>query len=494
MRYKTLTLMALVLLTQAATAKEKILVIGIDGATWDTVDPWITEGALPNIAKLKEGGAHGTLTSILPVVSPVAWPTFATGVNPGRHGIYGFQQCEKDGTEPYIPLANKIKSPRFWQILSENNKTVVIMNVQMTYPPDKVNGVLVSSVLAPDIATHPEDMREWFTDQGYVVEGKGWMDTPKDEFLKDLHITTAKRAEVAEKLMDKYDWDVFVVVFVGSDRIQHYMWADMEDKHKIHGNAIKEYYKTLDSHIGKLTKKAGENTTIIIMSDHGFGRLVKRVHIDYWLKDEGFLVLEKGWSNRKKMLTIKLSGFLKRTGLSELIRKLMVKSGREPSKIRPPKLDIDYEKTRAFTCGYYTGQLYINPEYRGDRYLQTQKELIQKLKELSDPKTGQKIIKEVYRKEDIFHGPATEYAPDIIFLPQDGYWLTGGFNYPSLFEKTIRETGRHELEGIIIIRGPNTRKGIKLEDAKLYDLAPTILNHYNIPQNMDGKPLKQAFK
>jgi len=184
---------------------------------------------------------------------------------------------------------------------------------------------------------------------------------------------------------------------------------------------------------------------------------------------------------------------LKRSGLSELIRKIMVMGGGKPGALRPPTLEIDFDHTKAFSCGYYTGGISINPKLSGEEYKKVQDELVSKLKELRDPRTGKKIVKEVYRKQDLFHGPYTKEAPDVLLVMEDEYWVVGGFNYPWLFEPVIRETGQHRIEGVVIINGPGIRKNFRLKKAYLWDVAPTILHIFNISANMDGRVLQEVF-
>lgn len=492
MRTGRLFLLALFILclSQNASGKERVLVIGLDGATWNTLSPWIESGELPFLKKLVDEGAGGNLTSSIPYVSPVAWPTFSTGNMPGKHGIYGFQQCVGTG-KPRIPLADSIKSKRLWEILSENGKTSVVMNIQNTYPPDEIRGVHISGVMAPNIAVEPASLKPWLKQQGYIVEGKGWMNTGKKEFLQSLYDTTEKRFDVAGKLMEREDWDFFMVLLTGTDRIQHYLWGDMEDGGE-YGSAVLDYYRSIDPKIKELVEKAGPGTDVLILSDHGFGRLDRRVHVNWWLKQEGYLVTKNTWENRKSMLKIWISGFLKRTGLNEVIRKLLVRGGQDAAGYQPPKIEVDFEKSKAFTCGYYTGQIYINPSLSQKEYESVQSEIMQKLRDFKDPKTGNDVVAEVYSKQELYKTGYTREAPDILMTYAPGYWMVGSFTYPWMFEDTKRETGAHEPEGMLIAWGPRIRHGVHA-DARLRDVAPTILRLFGLPEEMDGEPIEEIL-
>ncbi|MFC2162661.1 alkaline phosphatase family protein [Candidatus Altiarchaeota archaeon] len=475
----------------------KVMVIGLDGATLTILRPWMDQGLLPNLKKITDQGTHGELKSVIPYVSPVAWSSFMTGNRPGRHGVYGFQQCHVGEVDPYIPMANDVHGDTLWRTLSDNDKKVIVMNVLMTYPLEDVNGIIVGDLLSPGIAVKPPKYKPFLEREGYIVEGKGFMNTEKPEFLESLYETTDKRVDVALKLIDKEpDWDFFMILISGTDRIQHYLWGDMEDKDPEFGNAIKDYYVHVDELVGKLVKKGGKDANIIILSDHGFGRQRQRVHINHWLIEKGFMKTHDTWDNKKAWWTVRLSGFLKESGLSEVIRKVLVRFFKgEKADTRPPRITVDYSKeTSVFTCGYYTGQLYMNPKLSKEAYNSERDRLITELKGLKDPHTGKTVIKEVYKREDIYKGDQVKLAPDVIIVPEGDYWVVGGLNYYRLIEPVWRDTGEHRIEGVVILKGPAFKKTKAPIKADLIDVAPTVLDMFGIKSKMDGKVIKEALK
>jgi predicted AlkP superfamily phosphohydrolase/phosphomutase len=493
-----LAVVLLLLTSNVYAMGDRVLVIGLDGATLETLVPWMEEGKLPNIKRLADKGVVGNLTSVTPYVSPVAWASFMTGNQPGKHGVYGFQQVRPGEYRPYIPMGRDVKGKTLWRILSDNGKKVVVVNVLMTYPiEDNIDGVIIGGMYSPGISAKPKEYEEWLKKEGYVVEGKGFMNTEKDEFLKDLYMTTDKRIDVSLKLMDKVeDWDFFMILVEGTDRIQHYLWGDMLDDHPKYGDAIEKYYIHVDEKIGEMIDKAGDDATVIIMSDHGFGRQKKRVHINHWLIENGFTHTADTWENKKTRWTIRISGFLKETGISEIIRGVLIRffSGKSAD-IQPPRVEFDFsEKTSVFATAYYTGNLYMNPKLPPQMYEAKRDELIEKLKTLKDPETGEKIIKDIYKREEIYHGDYVYLAPDVIIEPEDGYWIYGGFNYYRLIEPVYRDTGQHKIDGAIIMAGPKIEKREDIIEAQLIDVAPTVLNLFSIESDMDGKPIKEALK
>ena len=375
------------------------MVIGLDGATLDALGPWMEEGKLPNIKRMADEGVVTNLTSVVPYVSPVAWASFMTGNRPGRHGVFGFQQVRPGQYDPYIPMGSDVRGKTLWRILSDEGKKPIVINVLMTYPIEDINGIIIGGMLSPGVAAKPRELEPWLENMGYITEGSGFLNTDKDEFLKNLYETTDKRIEVSRALMKKEDWDFFMVLISGTDRISHYMWGDMLDEHPVYGDAIEKYYIHCDKLIGELVEDAGPDTNVIVISDHGFGRQEKRVHISHFLMDKGFLKVEDTWANKKTMWTIRLSGFLKETGLSELIRKALVifASGKNAD-VSPPKVEIDYgASTSVFAPAYYTGHLYMNPKLDIKAYESERERLINELRQLKDPSTGQRIIKKIYK-------------------------------------------------------------------------------------------------
>ena len=498
MRKAIALLLVLSLISSVEAMNEKVLVIGLDGATLTTVKPWMDEGKLPNMKKLADKGVTSNLSSVVPYVSPVAWASFMTGNRPGKHGVYGFQQAKPGKYKPFIPMGNDVHGKTLWKILSENGKKPVVINVLMTYPiEDGIDGVVIGGMMSPGIAVKPAKYKPWLEKQGYITEGKGFLNTEKDEFLESLYETTDRRIEASIKLMDEEpDWDFFMVLISGTDRIQHYMWGDMMDKDPKFGKAIEDYYIHCDKLIGEMLEKAGPDTNVILLSDHGFGRQSKKVHINHWLIENGFLKLEDGWENKKTMWTIRLSGFLKETGLSEVIRKGLVHFFKgEKADMQPPKVKVDYSKeTSVFTPAYYTGHLYMNPKLDPEEYQLRRDELMKKLRELKDPETGEKIIKEVYAREELYKGEYVYMAPDVILVPAGDYWIVGGLNYYRLIEPVHRDTGQHRMDGLMIAAGPGIVKKDGIYDADLVDIAPTVLDMFGIGSDMDGKVLKDILR
>jgi predicted AlkP superfamily phosphohydrolase/phosphomutase len=487
MNEKTLFLVILVILMSFTSAKgetikdEKILIIGLEGLSPELLTSLINDDKLPNLSNLIKNGTMLNLTSPLPLVSPVTWTSFSTGKNPGKHGIFGWQQCDLDSYKTYIPLSNDVKAKTFWEIASENGKRVIIINAYLTYPPKPINGIIISGMPSPYLSTYPPELKEELERDGYKVEAKGYVYTPVNEFIEDLYNTVEIRTKVALKLMESEDWDLFFILFPEIDRIQHCCWKDVEENGK-HKKEILKFYEFIDEKVGEIVKKAG-NATIFIVSDHSFRKSEKRFHVNQWLLKESYLKLKPTLKNFVNSIMLRGAYILRKIVLSDLILKFTKIVRKELSEIKPLELEVDYNNSKAFACAFYETSIYINPKLDANEREKIKEEIVRKLKELKN--NNEKVFKEVYKNNEIYNGPLLNISPDIILFPNEGYLAVGDF-YSQLFESGYKETGTHKQGGILIVN-----KKFKIKEASIMDIAPTVLRlmKINVREDFDGKPL-----
>ena len=291
--------------------KPKVIVIGLDGATFKILRPWMNEGLLPNLKFLVDNGGSGELESTMPRHSAPAWTSFMTGVNPGKHGIFGFFKPFKDKRYTNELVTSKdIKCKTIFEILSERGKKSIVVNLPITYPPFKINGAMVGCGLTTPSTdldfTYPKDLLEKIgikkTDYILNVTPRKYSDNERKTFFADLIKEAEQKKEICLKLMKSNNWDLFVLVFGGTDRLQHFYWHHIDPAHPKYDKAEAEkvlpsiinYYQKLDTIIGDFLKQIDDNTSLFLMSDHGFGPFEKKVAINNILKQNGLFYYTKG--------------------------------------------------------------------------------------------------------------------------------------------------------------------------------------------------------
>lgn len=490
MKASKLLIVILIILTipmaVSDTEDQKVLVIGLDGADWDVIRPLMEDGQMPNLKRLVDQGKHGNLTTTLPVESPVAWTSMTTGRTPGKHGIYGF--LERDG-DTFLPTtARDVRSKRTWDYVGEEGE-VVVMNVPQTFPPNSVNGYLVSGYLSikDQGYTHPESLQERLESNGYSIEALegGYEESKEEEFLEKLNGTVENRTASAKMLLNESDWKLGFITYTGLDRLQHYYWNYRSGGE--HEGVVDGHYRKLDDQIGRLMEHKDENTTVVVVSDHGFGPLNKNVYLNTWLRKEGYLNLEgsetsKGWMAKTGLTQQNLVDTLSSLGLMDFAKKMASVAGFNPGKSLPnPGLsDIDFDKTEAY-AGNYGGKIYLTEKVEDREKLLS--DLEEKLKNIEDPETGEKVVEEVYRPEEIYTG-SMEGSPDLIIEPEDSYRSIGFLGHSSVVKEPPEKSGTHRRDGIYVVS-----RGEGAEDADIIDIAPTVLDalDMNVPEDMDGK-------
>jgi predicted AlkP superfamily phosphohydrolase/phosphomutase len=503
--------------------------IGLDGATFDVIDPMISSGKLPNLARLIENGSHGVLFSSIPPLSPVAWTSLSTGLNPGKHGILDFLTRKPDSYQVEISNAALREATPIWRWLSRCGKKVGVINVPMTYPPDKVNGFMISGMDTPKqkndfIYPHSLSQELQRAMGGFKIEDTDFRSMgDKADILKTQLISILEnRFQTADYLMDRYPWDFFFIVFEATDRAQHNFWKYFLPDSTTHEGSIRykdfihDVYAKADEKLGYLLKKAGSDVSVMVVSDHGFTSIRRGVRLNLWLANHSYLSYSHKHPNRRRLKNVlgKAAAVgAKRILPQQLIARFLQKSGiekRQNSCVFNVLPDIDMSRTKAFCISSYG--IYLNLEGRdplgvvkpGSDYENLRREIMSKLLDLKDPLSGQKVIKKVFKKEDIIDGKFASLAPDIYFLWNKDYFFMGerqrrilrGYQSNNEVFTQHNWSGQHDPEGILIINGPHIKKNNTINGAKIIDIAPTVmyLMGLNVPANMEGKVVADAIE
>jgi predicted AlkP superfamily phosphohydrolase/phosphomutase len=506
----------------------RVLVLALDGTTFDLIGPWLDDGSMPNLAALRREGASGPLRSIVPPVTAPAWCSFMTGKNPGKHGVFEFFLREPGRFEER-PVSSRARAGRtIWEILGDAGKKVLVVNVPVTYPPSPVNGCLVGDFLTPmgarDFTWPPGLLDEIEAATGpyqlYHVEvyRPGRAGLVLDELDRVLE---ANRRANAWLLREK-PWDFAMLHVWGTDRYGHELWHVLDERHPMHDPAeaaiwrerCLAYWRRVDAVCGEWMAAAGD-ATCVVLSDHGFGPIHHFLVFNAWLLRSGWIKLKPNALTLLKRslfemglapaagyrLAMKLGFARMRLAAGVGTRKRLVERvNRAFLSLR----DVDWSRTRAYSKGNY-GQLFLNLKGREERGIvdpadaeSVLADLERELRRLRDPSTGELLIGDVFRKEELYAGPFLERAPDLTFLPRDmRYKALGTVDFTSnrFVEPVYGNSGDHRMNGVLFVRGEGVRRGARLAGANLVDVAPTILHHLGlgVPSDFDGRVLTEAF-
>jgi predicted AlkP superfamily phosphohydrolase/phosphomutase len=427
----------------------RVAFIGIDGVPFSLIED--NPDRLPNLAKLAEEGSGGAIESIVPPESSACWPALTTGVNPGETGVYGFQDRENGTYDAYVPMGRDVQATRLWDRVTEADRRATVMNVPVTFPPQRNVQRMVSGFLSPGVekAAYPDDFADYLESVDYRIDVNAKLGHRDDrtEFVENAHETVERRYEAFDHYLDADDWDLFFGVFMTTDRVNHFLFGDYErgqsggtaaDGGFDGYEAFMDFYGTVDGYIGDIRASLPDDVTLVVASDHGFTTLDYEVHLNAWLAEEGWLAYE----------------------------------------------DDDHEELGDIADGTLAyslipGRFYLNLEGREprgsvprDEYDERRAELKSMLESLEGPE-GRPVCDRVVEKEAAFRGDHDDIAPDLVAIPNDGFDLKAGFReHDAVFDVGPRN-GMHTFDdATFLVDEP----GATVADADLLDVAPTLLD------------------
>jgi predicted AlkP superfamily phosphohydrolase/phosphomutase len=492
---------------------ERILILGLDGATWTVLDPMRQRGLMPNLDALLARSAHGRLRSIVPPVTTAAWTTVMTGCGPARHGLFDHRYYDTAAGQMKVNHSGRVRVPTFWHIISQAGRPVVSLNVPATYPPLAVQGVVVSGMDAPHLdaalSGAPEFARRLRAEVPNYTLRYFWKRAPQslEELTENARLTAESfrgRAEgglLADKVVP--DWAALMVQFQNLDPFQHRAWRYLNvDETGIDdppwNAAAGAVLRGLDDAIGLLIDLADRRgAPILVVSDHGFGPCLGRVHVNRILIDAGIARLPR------------LSGRLGRRARQAIDRFRLWGAKRELPGARASSFDLsvaaqfpfDWKRTLAFAPHQDTAaMIYLNSAARtAGAPLQTLRQVDDALATTREalagarhPENGKPLFPKIVATAQAYGvDPAREGYPDLIALPDDPYWVRTKLAHGTAWvEADANLPGTHRPEGIVALAGAGIAPGRTLE-AELTDVAPTVLKllELPIPPHMEGQPL-----
>lgn len=446
--------------------KKRVLIIG-----WDCAAPELVFDAfrddMPNTRRLMEEGIHGNLESTIPPITVPAWMCMMTGKDPGELGIYGFRNRKDYSYDNlYIVNSHAVTVPTLWDIVGTHGKKSVVLGVPLTYPPKPFPGWMVSSFLTPNLNTQwcfPPRLKREIAQvaSDYLIDVPNFRTERRAELERDLLQMMDARFKLARHLLKTKAWDLFVMVEMGTDRLHHAFWRFWDTSHRQHepdspfSETMRRYYATLDTELGRLLELVDENTTVLIVSDHGAKRMDGGICINEWLRQHDYLTLKAS-----------------------------------PQGITPFSPDlVDWHRTQAWGEGGYYGRIFLNVKGREplgtippQDYEKVRDELKARLEAIVD-ETGENIGTRVFKPEEVYR-ECRNIAPDLGVYFGNLYWRSvGSIGYNSIYtyeNDTGPDDCNHAQMGIFVIKSPQCKATGLVPARHLSDVAPLVLEELGI--------------
>lgn len=483
----------------------KALLIGLDGATFTVLDPYMERGVMPFLRGLVGRAARATLRSVMPPLTPPAWTSLMTGKRPGNHGVFDFFQKESPESE-YLRLADShdIRSATIWSLASDHGLRVTALNFPVTFPAPAVNGSVVPGGWMPwrqlRLGCYPPGLFDRlkalpsFNAQELAMdaalEEKAVEGCAADEYADWIALHTRREQrwfDVARYLMREEPADLVGIVFDGVDKLQHLCWRFLDPAYwspdpsawEMEMRALCEaYFRQLDRMIEELVDLAGPDASVVIASDHGGGPADSVFYLNTWLERHGYLA----WADRGSAEAAEGSHL----GLRRISRHVY---------------ELDWERTVAYAATPSSQGIHIvarkpgtGEEMSPEEYRRIRDGLAAALRAARDPETGRPIVAEVRTRDEVFAGPYEALAPDLSLLLEDGAAVSI-LRGDELIRRRPEIGGNHRPEGILIAGGPGLRRGVALGERSIVDVAPLVLACLGlpIPGDLDGRVPDELF-
>jgi predicted AlkP superfamily phosphohydrolase/phosphomutase len=498
----------------------RTVIFGVDGLTFRVLHPLIERGMLPHFRKIQTEGCEAILESKYPPLTPPGWMSLSTGLKPARHGVYDFwtyeAQAEMGQPRSARVLTHRKGGKAIWNILSEYGKQVLVVNVPMTYPPEPVNGIMISGYTVPGAHvdfTYPSIFKEelYRAVPDYQIDldvafRERLNVTGKVELLADAVLRmTEERIKLITYLLREKPWDFCYVAFMGADRLQHPFWEEVSGLHP----RTNAYFALLDELLGFILSLLEAGDSLFIVSDHGFCGHSSYFDINEYLYSKGLLVFKSDsmqQHRRHVKRAVQLRRLASQLGLRSPARTLKRRlktlglwssSTFAPGGLNSPGLEgIDWQKTLAFVpslSGFPGGfaDIFLHPSITEEQIAG----LCDDLKQQRNPANGKPLIDAIYTSEVYGTGPFELREPHLLLLPQEGITFRVEPGNPYLWEELGKSFGSHHKDGVLYAYGTQFKRGFQAPHAEIYDLVPTVLRSMNLPfpHDFDGRTLDELF-
>ena len=476
------------------------MILGLDGATYTVLDPLMAQGVMPSLAKIIGSGTKGTLESVVPALTPPAWTSLMTGRTPGHHGVFDFFSREsEDSTHIRYATSDDVESEMIWSIAARHDKSSISLNFPLMYPAPEIPGYYVPGWIPWKVlrlACHPPGLYDELAAlpnfevrelaMSIELEEKATEGCPEDEYDHwiELHARREEKwFEIFEHLLKKSECELTSVLFDGVDKLQHLCWRFLDPAYehtlvserdfKIRERCL-DYFRRLDTIIGKIVALAGDNTRIYVASDHGFGPTYEVFNVNAWLEKNGFL----SWLDGDG------------PGYEEALLGV--------NQVAMHTYTLDWNRTKAYATTPTSNGIFINRGKGGvsdSEYDAFVADLKARLSAATHPESGEQIIKTIWSRDEAFSGQFKGLAPDLTLVMRDGGLVS---ILPNASTVTTRDqvAGAHRPEGVYIGYGPGIRKGFHGPNLSIIDIAPTVLYSLgiDIPEDLEGKVPEAIFE
>jgi len=522
---------------------EKLLVIGLDGATFDLIGPWARAGHLPHLSRLMAEGVQSNLLSTIPPLTPAAWSAFITGLNPGRSGVFDFLRKVPGAyrTEASAAGTSFCGEP-FWRILNRHGKRCGLVNLPMTFPAEPIEGFVVACGLgttdtADERFLHPPDLFDRHgLDRGAYVLKPSWKKLSAgdaDAVCEEIMRMHRERARVTLALLNAEPWDYFFVQFHAIDWAEHAFFGRWHPRSPLYDESLAErdremllrVHKAVDRTVGEMLDAVPKDTPVLLLSDHGHGPTENFIYLNEYLRECGYLVPRKptyekvmgefltmalrklGWSEDRQVARVLRAVLLDwydavpgplKAAADVAVRQTLLRLPRLRREVlRDYLARIDFRRTRAYTIGQIGG-IYINRQGRdplgvvpdGEAYETLRNEIVEAMLALKGL-DGKPAVERVYKREELFAGPHLDRAPDLVAFADRRVAVF----HPGLDGEAVvippkpERAGHHKMIGIFIARGFPFRQGAYAADLAIADVMPAMLYVLGVPvpPGLDGE-------
>jgi len=473
--------------------RRPLVLLGLDGASWEQLAPWLNTGRLPHLARLRREGVWGVLESCLPPVTCPGWRVLTSGKNPGKLGVFWWAGWDRDAGRLVFPNDRSFPGPEVWDYLGEAGYQVAVVNVPTSYPARKVRGIMVSGFGAP-LDRRPEQLFRRLTYPASLAEDLqhryGWRFVlprvdleDKTAVVREVRRIIEQRFAFLRELVACGRFELVVLVVFYINTLQHFYGQD---------EAVAQVWEYIDGEVGWLMERGWR---IVVASDHGMRRVERSFLLNVWLAEEGYLRLRPDLGDWVLRLDDRLAGWLggwrvcaraaRRILPDRVLERL---PGLELAEgLRTSRLEDKVDWKGSLALALSQGVVYLNRSLLGREYGAFRRELRNKLEKLRSPE-GQRVISCVFLPEDIYHGPYVSWAPDLVALPAPGWELYGGLAREAFVRRAKGWTSGNHPAGMFAAWGEGIAPG-KVEGMRLEDVAPTMLELFGLPrpEGLDGE-------